>query len=237
MRIKSRFRDFYDSAQQYVQGDSTWYRRNLLIVPNAEDLHVHGPFGPEIVRVGFCGIVYSGIRWWWSERVHPRQSKWVDRWEYSWNYLEYLESRMSRTSYLREHDLRCHKHLFGADGGDGFVENNAPVFIHHPLPRRPTTRPTEESPIWWTKDRPSAIFYHTQNPADYPIERDRGKRYTLQHVGFDRVFDANTAYMQVESYVNGVLGREHKVVPEPDDETKIGSHGFDKASFRRHKKR
>lgn len=55
---------------------------------------------------------------------------------------------------------------------------------------------------------------------------------TLREFEFERIKPSHIAYMEIESYISGVLMRQHKTIPQMDNATKVAIHGFDKHSFR-----
>lgn len=204
------------------------YNRNLVAVNTK--LH-SGQQRFTMFTVGFCGKLYSGI----VEPVYtvgsinkPRCFSHMKT-HYSFDSFKFPMLKQDERERRRSYE----KFFSVVEDRSLFIKYNAPIFIlisdwsgmfklcAHSL--TPVKKPADKSVLVDVPLHVSCVF------TDYVP--------TLKLFNFDTVFAANNAYMEVESFINGVLCVEHKVIPEMSDVVKRDQHGFDVNSFKKQSKR
>ena len=114
-----------------------------------------------------------------------------------------METQIGKNTYLHDHL----KKITDANVIDVFRKYNTPAFVYD---------------CDWSEDNYGGNYRHnfTINPK-------------LKDLQFYKVFDAFTAFQELQMFISGVLGTGEKELIEIEDKYKIGQHGFDKWSFRK----
>lgn len=234
MFIKSQFKDYYDSYQKYTSVESRSYNRHLVIKEytpdiskSIKDAHLRPSFSQCIV--GFCGTLYYGIEHKQVERPKYYRQYSIDKlYNYDryicYNVDDFLANRYKNYNYevkTTTETKRALSNCFQVVKDDSlFIQENTPIFI--------ITEDSWNSNIIISHSLSKGIKVVTNKYQDI-------KDFSLLNFMFDKIVPSNLAYMEIESYIHNVLSREYKKVPEMSDQVKIGSHGFDKESFRKQK--
>ena len=157
--------------------------------------------------VGFCGKLYVGWKFYRKVKI-PQYNYWTDGWkvEYTYNVdyaTKFMETQIGKNTFLQDHL----KLINDANVLEVFREYNAPAFVYD---------------CDWSEDNYGGNYRHsfTINPV-------------LKDLKFYKVFDAFTAFQEIQMFISGVLGIGEKEIIEVADEYKIPQHGFDKWSFRK----
>jgi len=235
MRIRSQFKDYYDKVQALSSFEGVIFNRNLVVLPTEPIPHQYRHLYP--VTIGFCGKLYRGIA-----KPVTRIGQDVVYYEQQFSHMDTCYSleqfiqnvfRIPVPAKQEREWRRMYEPLFTVtEDKTLFVKHNAPIFIICASPFAGTTlcahtmtpHKQNDPKGWWNKlgmkgpQRASEAF-----PSYIP---------TLKLFNFDTVIPAENAYMEVESFINGVLAVEHREIPEMSNQTKIDQHGFDKSSFR-----
>lgn len=218
MRIQSQFKDYYDSMQKFASSGVLPYRRYANVeesdfISKKKKQHVR----PDKFAIGFCGKIYYGLH-------HESTEEQARKHAYNNNNFsvyshEDLRNYYKTTMFDSKEEVKKYNEYFEVvEDNSIFIEKNTPIFI--------ASNQFAYGP--W-------ICYHTMSRSKtvstkpYPI---LDFIPTLEMYDFHKVFTKELAYMNIESYINGVLAAEHKQVPEMGNEVKITSHGFDEKSFR-----
>ena len=155
--------------------------------------------------VGFCGKLYVGWKFYRKiERRFHYSPAWKVEFTYDADYAaKYMETQVGKNTFL--HDQL--KKIDNANVLDVFREYNTPAFAYD---------------CEWSEDNYGGNYRHKFeiNPI-------------LKDLQFYKVFDAFTAFQEIQMFISGVLGTGEKEMVEIEDKYKIGQHGFDKWSFRR----
>lgn len=219
MRIQSQFKDYYDSMQKFASSDVLPYRRYANIeeselLLSKKKQHVK----PARFVIGFCGKIYYGLHHEATKEGERKNDTLYEDVDFSVYSYEDLKN-YKKTTYDSRETIREYNEYFEViEDNSIFIEKNTPIFIAS----------SEFAYGPW-------ICYHSMsrskniNTKQYPI---LDFTPTLEMYHFHKVFPKELAYMEIESYINGVLALEHKQIPEMGNEVKIASHGFDKKSFR-----
>lgn len=219
MRIQSQFKDYYDSMQKFASSDVLPYRRYANIEESSfllskKKQHVR----PAKFVIGFCGKIYYGLHHEATKEGERKNDTLYEDVDFSVYSYEDLKSYKKTTYDSKEEVKKYNEYFEVVEDNSIFIEKNTPIFIAS----------NEFAYRSW-------ICYHTMsrsktvNTRQYPI---LDFTPTLEMYDFHKVFTKELAYMNIESYINGVLAAEHKQIPEMENEVKITSHGFDKKSFR-----
>jgi hypothetical protein len=219
MRIQSQFKDYYDSMQKFASFDVLPYRRNVLVEESDFILKKKQYIRPQKFAIGFCGKIYYGLHHETTEEQREKYPSVYSENNFSVYSYEDLKNYDRTARYDARETIRKYNEYFEVvEDNSIFIEKNTPIFI--------ASNEFAYGP--W-------ICYHTMskpknaNPKEYPI---LDFTPTLEMYHFEKMFTKELAYMNIESYINGVLAAEHKQVPEMENGVKITSHGFDKKSFR-----
>lgn len=226
MFIKSQFKDYYDSAQQYVYGKEFVWNRGYAEAYSGESREIYNDV--HTFSVGFCGVFYHGIRYDIYRPVDKKKNKKTQspflvntefvRSEYFYDCDEFFEFRIKRSSFTEgtKKDKNYHDQLYShyfrqAEDLSLFEKYSAPVVI----------------------DDDATYKVHTLDGPRGGLSYTNDKKTSLNDVQFERVMpDPNLVYASIVSFID-LLGREHKEVPEMDNDTKIVQHGFNDSSFRK----
>jgi hypothetical protein len=229
MRIISKFKDYYDCMQKYADYSTTPYNRHSLIKTykdlDKEELSYLKTDHRDLFIIGFCGKIYGGLS-------ACKKEKGVFKSQICYSYEEYeafYHNYDLPVNYTREQKRKSKELFFQIENNSLFVKNSAPSFIY--LTRR---QPYSSS------DNPDIICYHTLNKhkkQDSIVQyNDKYESWfpCLFDYSFYNIIPEEQAYMQIESYIKGVLCKEYKQEPFEPNNTKIERAGFDlKASFRK----
>lgn len=165
--------------------------------------------------VGFCGKLYLGWKFHWEEQEMQDyggyspvvKTKIIYGFE---NAKEHLKNE--RWSGNLVDDVN---YVLSYDPMDIFRKYSTPIFIYDDNYNR--LRILE----YWGKHGGSRFLI---NPM-------------LKKYEFYKVFDAFTAFQELQMFISGVLGTGEKEIIEVEDKYKIAQHGFDKWSFRKEPQR
>lgn len=221
MRISSNFRDYYDNQQKHYTGKSVWTRRCNESTAKEHDLPANN-FEYSEKNKSFC-LIDSG----WTNR-YIRFSPFVigfcgkvykgfcrhnnGQYHYSFDDMMHgleIAPRNKFLSSMSGKKLDQIKRFFETD--IPFRYYNAAIYV-----QKYTQRYDSEVKLY--------VYGET---GDYKL--------TLESMQFNRIIPPHTAYMELEMYLNGVMGFANPYVPEMDNATKIAQHGFDRFSFRKPK--
>ncbi len=229
MRIESQFKDYYDHVQKFSTSFNHVYHRNI----SAIKVDRTQPYWDgRRIEIGFCGKIYHCLG---SPVYH----------EHKWNepsVFKHYHTYLTAEEYFARHDVHHSKSARETrrqaeadfrieESNDLFIQHNTPVFIvlsggyedYYLCPHSLTRNKQVSQKQYGLQIGESALISHV---FDQFVP-------TLKLMNFDRIMPANQAYMNIESYINGVLGIEYKAIPIMDNETKIDQAGFDKkTSFR-----
>lgn len=216
MRIQSQFKDYYDCMQKFASSDVMPYRRNLLIEEHGSVKYKNIPaYSIQKFAIGFCGTTYYGLKY--SYNKHNFQFE-ENKSFCVYSYEDYNSKLSYPYSKKNSNVIRKFNNYFSIVEDDSFfIEKNTPIFI-------------EFGNKWTCCHTMSKIVRPKLGPNEYPFTLDFVP--TLKSFEFDKIFSPELAYMNIESYINGTLAREHKVIPEMENKDKITLHGFDNNSFK-----
>lgn len=214
MRIESQFKDYYDCMQKFASSNVMPYRRNLLIEEHGNIKYKKIPcYFLQKFTIGFCGKIYYGLQYIYNKnnfQFSENKSFCV------YSYEDY-KNKLAH-SYFQKDDVRRFNNYFSIVEDDSvFIEKNTPIFI-------------EYGNKWTCYHTMSKIVRPKLGPNEYPFTLDFVP--TLKSFEFNKIFLPELAYMNIESYINGTLAREHKSIPEMENKDKIALHGFDNHSFK-----
>jgi len=220
MRIKSPFKDYYDKAQRFVYGEGSFiFNRKAarVVLPveyqDQDQDQGKGPYSSYYTKtkIGFCGNIYGCIS---CDIFEYDYWKWLGRGDRPTERItfysaeEYLDFRYKGfLGNRRKEEKRNLTSWFTTKQDDGaFIANECPVFI--------------------SRYNGTIIHTYSKNAGG---EADP---YTLEGFDFHKVKSFEIAFQEIESYISGVLTREHKNIPNMSNVDKISLHGFDEQSFR-----
>lgn len=193
--------------------------------------------------LGFCGKIYPYIK---CVKSTPETGKTID-------YIHTLEEYNTLRSELTLGNYKSNRYWnttifdnftlkdFTKDPAKDFFEGNFKPFIEHTLSRTHSGRNGRVFDFSNLKDLfiehkvPYYIIKYTRNPNSAT-----GHSLILNPCLSDykvyRMFDAYTAYQEIDMFLNNEIVRPDDPYIEPiPDKIKAESHGFDKFSFRRSK--
>lgn len=207
MRIKSNFRDYYDSVQQYVYGESSTYtrawcsmnNRHSELLLNSKCFNLDSSF-----VVGFCGRIYGGVHKFVREERVKGEPNTRYIYDYVWSIEQWYSGRYEIDWMDKERIKARQKNFFIKDEHSIFIEENCPIFYI---------------------DRNYSVCC--------PLNPQNHEKFnqTLKSCHFEQIVSPEEAYTSLVDYI-GFLGMEHKTIPEMSNDVKVISHGFDKHSFR-----
>lgn len=222
MRIRSPFKDYYDSLQQWTYGQSKFFTRIWSDpVKNKYFTGLHSDycyskdsrrnevrFNAKQTIVGFCGKLYSYIvvesfnydEQYRKVRIENESFFTLE------GYCDFLKGEPFRVNASREYQRELSKSFFTKEDNAIFIENNCPIFVVE-------------------KDE------FTCCPLSCGTSRNK-EQFSLASIGFSVLVPPEQAWSELTSYID-FLGTQYKEVPEMSDQTKIDSHGFTKSSFRK----
>lgn len=216
MRIESQFKDYYDCMQKFASSDVMPYRRNLLVEQHGcVGYKVNPSYSLQKFAIGFCGKIYYGLKYVYNKH----QFMFSDNESFCVYSFEDYNSKLDHPFGKKDSNIiRKYENYFSIVEDDSvFIEKNTPIFI-------------DCGNKWTCCHTMSKIVRPKLGPYEYPFTLDFVP--TLKGFEFDKIFSPELAYMNIESYINGTLAREHKSVPEMKNKDKISSHGFNDNSFR-----
>lgn len=229
MKIKSKFKDYYDHVQAYGQDTDISYIRNTEKYCNVNN-HVHNNkwfkverddegrdilteeydmkypidnFGGGFIDIYFCGKVYHTLK---VEQTSDRYGKIIPE-EYFYDadkFAKYFETanRSHADRYYLKDKL---KNL----SENGKVRTNINQKLGHPV-------------IMVRYDWYMGL-QNIYNPR-------------LNEIQFQKAVDPYTAFMELDMFISGVLGKTGGEMVTISDKDKIYKHGFDyKYGFRTRK--
>jgi hypothetical protein len=219
VRIKSKFKDYYDGVQRISQDYDLVYLRYPKVV-DIDSRLVSPSRGSKEIAIGFCGKMYyaMGLRvsldkytWCWNESqvaafIKANESKdyqefyFTKKFRYRRRYHSW--DMLSRPSVKKWFDYRNKPEIKNRD--ELFHEHGVPIFT------------AEAITIGSHK-------YGTRLTLNAPLGPH----------GFAKIFDPYTAYQELRMWVaNMAAPREH--IPEVSDADMLEAKGFDpKWSFRK----
>jgi hypothetical protein len=213
VRIISKYKDYYDSAQGYGIDTTLVYERterevkhppvkgrtdNVWMIPRRFDLPGKKfKWEAECIVVGFCGQLYPCIiaRTWYTYPEVPPTYVFYDHAMYE-EFLERFSVSSNRFGGDRLTDFFT---TFSEKSDKWFLEYNAPIFV--------VTCPHY--------DRVPIVHINC----------------ALEEYQFYRIKDAYTAFQDISTYLGNVLVGPKDILTI-EDKYKIEQHGFDKFSFR-----
>ena len=230
MKIRSKLKDYYDSALGYGVDENLYYVRDQRIFDTDEITNknpvitssvLHSLHGRDFAYkyntyeyrrdseraiIGFCGKLYLFQH---SIVYGDYLNRTKDVHEYTYD-LDQIKADLDKHSRFRYSFNRSKRHDFfealDKRYDELFVEVNAPVFV---------VESGEE------KDRREC---HVKGNVlrTNPILKD---------YGFFKVKDAYTAFQEISMYLSNQLVKSEKM-PDFDDKLKVHQHGFTEKSFR-----
>lgn len=273
MRIISKYQDYYDCMQKMEQHDHhgptsdvksvtsdlrPWIREKIEVETQKVDLEFNFPYiklnthnMPNTVNigtfiVGFCGKVYPGIQFSWSETKRVGVDNQI-------NYKEIKEHCYCIEEVDKVVDKLYKKKIFTKKEYD---------FYHETRKKKLKTpynsyweRNTENKTVHFHRVHLVEVFNRVEKSRegfDPFFELEKSPIFTFKRKGkwpvsekdyivfnsklkdyqFYRVFDAARAWQEITMYLSNMCFPE--VVPNPiSDVLKAETHGFDKFSFRK----
>lgn len=212
MQIISKFKDYYDCMQKFASYEDRPFIRNFIKHDISRNIF---NLPQDCFKIGFCGKIYTG------KYVAYRDDNNEYCTDIAYDYEEYChivsKSLYSKNLMLKNKESRRkHDVIFRATTSDEFfILYNCPVFIVVNN---------------WGSD---CLMSHSMNKAD--TKKESWQSYNpkvLSDYFFNNVVPANIAYMEIESYISGVLFKENKSVPDMTNEDKINLSGHHKDSFK-----
>lgn len=224
MKIFSKFKDYYDHIQAFGQGDDVRYIRNTETYCSPDRPYHDGWFKVQRDAEGIDRMTEpydmkmplgsSGGNW---VRIHFCGKIY---------YMLKVEQMTSR------HGIIPAEMFYNADKYEKYVNDNVlPSYDYYNLKHRlKTLRSNGEvdthninqklgHPVIMVKYAWYGL-YNIYNPRLYEIE-------------FQKVVDPYTAYMELDMFISGVLGKTGGEMVKISDKDKIDKHGFDmKYGFR-----
>lgn len=231
MRIISPFHDYYDSAMAFGQDLGVVYARKEDPVQYASsnkvpaDLAFMLPCRPDVehrlsfataywdstgglfpLTVAFCGRLYRGVR---VVTTDGEQQVFYDKPSLV-NYLE--QGKHAKLLACLEPEARRRPSWYKKMGAAEFFSkqgdaSNSAYFLENRLPV-----------LAWT--------------PGIPGRASLARNIKLADFQFYRVFDAYTAYQELDMFISGVLAPESRPMSKISDKVKAQQHGFDCHSFR-----
>lgn len=240
-----RFKDAaYDERDMRAVGIAPIYRR--LCIHDEPDIRKIRQFnhanlievGRESFRVHFINVFVAGKRYHGLcvENTTFYTSSIDKRPLYFWTLDPFLEFLKDKKVTLHEHDaLKRSRHGLGLET----ALEKAPLADYF------TTDTVVSDAVRDVLIAHNISIYLTEIPWDYSASRaEVFPRYavrwkinppTLKSVEFFKVMDAYSVYQELEMWVGGVLPNGGRPMVEISDRDKVGKHGFNEWSFRRHK--
>lgn len=217
MKIFSKFKDYYDHVQGLGVGDDVNYMRQTVTYCRkaygygkqpwfklenndyipVEMEHPIGISGTMFSKIYFCGKIYYTI-----EVQGELKSEFI----YSPNrYKQWNDGLDKSHRYkLSPYNLKKEMEFLSLNGqkdGDDFNKKfNSPVILVKEDYRYPP--------------HSGDILYNIVNPRLYEIE-------------FQKVVDPYTAFMEIDMFISGVLGKSGGEMVTISDKIKVDKHGFD----------
>lgn len=226
MKIKSKFKDYYDHIQQFGQGDDVLYVRNAEVycfpdrpsLPGwyrverdndgidrmVEPYKMKSPItnvGYNLFTVYFCGKEYYGLK---VEQASDRHGNIIpEQFFYDADkYKHYFEKTNPDPSY---------RDYYGFKSRVAYLISNGRVNNMNQILGRPVIMVKYD---WYNG------LYNIYNPRLYEVE-------------FQKAVDPYTAFMELDMFISGVLGKTGGEMVTISDKDKIDKHGFDaKYGFR-----
>lgn len=214
MRIFRKSPDYYDIGLSRGHDDRIMYvRQQKVIGPNPQESSYRypasgGSYVTDEIIIGFCGKIYPLVV---MKFFNNSDGEVTEYYCYNVNEL---------TDVYKRHGITVRD-----NGVMSFCQNSRAInFLK--------TGKINERFNNTYKGNLTDIFINNRVPIFHVIGQQVTLNPILKNLRFFRVFDAYTAYQEIEMYIGGVLGMIGKDIPEVSDEDRYAAHGFNKESFR-----
>lgn len=220
MIIKSKFKDYYDSALSYgIDTERLWIRdRQEISIPSINKKLYASGVGrwrwKTLSAVGFCGKIYPFLLN-SSQNCTTECNYSIDK-----NDIIYDESEI-RKNILSDDTYDYYKKLNKPVRWDIWDEQNFKKFWNQ------FSDPEIDSIFSKYKTPVFSIQYYDKNW--HVILND-----CLKHLAFFKVMNPIETFSEIEMYIGNILVGEKEVkIPTGNDQVIAASKGFDKWSFRK----
>lgn len=160
-------------------------------------------------RVIFCGKMYSGLK------------AYINFWDYKHGpepYVEYFWNKETFETFLAKHGME--------------VEYETQASYYDEAPENDIFKPRQLTGIqydWLIENRISIAIQVNRGPVSVWRLNCAG----LKELQFYKVFDAVSAFQELDMWMSGALGMPGNPMVEISDTDRIAKHGYDKWSFRK----
>ena len=207
MKIKSNFKDYYDSCQGFGTDDIVYMRytkqKETILPYRSEKLnYLIGSFYFTPFYIGFCGKMYSGLI------VEERDNTYSPinvSYVYNLSSVDKIMESADKYSKSQYHATIIPRYS-SKSSIKKFFDNNKELKF-------------DESKTLYT-----VSYYDDKETIEYDTK--------LSDWEFGKVFDSYTAYQEIHSYLNN-KAIPIKPIPQLDDKTMRDIKGFDKYSFKK----
>jgi hypothetical protein len=217
MRIISKFQDYYDCGLAMGQDDEIVYVRKREESSKRVTGWYHGRhdrFVERVYLIGFCGKIYPLIT---LTRI-VREGTYNNRWN----------SEEETVFCYSVEDLNECVERFGIRSGKN--SRRYEYSEHSRMAKNFTANWIKDRKNWWY-DYKTPIWVECIRSGDR-TEPSLVINPCLKDYKFFRVFDAYTAFQEINMFVGGVLGTAGADTVEIGDEYRLAGHGYNKESFR-----
>jgi hypothetical protein len=244
MRIISKFKDYYDGALAYGQDKSVVFVRDQQDVDTKQEAHEllqkHTPkvrleykkkndtemfFGPVVIV--FCGKTYRGITVRRVSQLEPAKRVYG----FTDTELKVFFSYEELDAYLAGYEMAIKEEKRYFWMTDRSVE--VKEFLG--------AQGTDELMDYCISNRFVTLTYNEDLPSSYNWRQVNTKQWTsngnIGNLNFFKVFDAYTAYQELDMFISGTLPQSTAMPIQISDKDRIVQHGFDKYSFRKPKQK
>lgn len=237
MRIKSPFRDYYDSVQMYGDDEIVYarYPKTVTDVPlcaNSKYNHgsINGGYRFKEVKIGFCGKLYTGYKF-------TKDGQDISKYLYTVIDLEKFYDKMGWDQQYDIIDRLCNVWKLSTR----YSSNRSILYTAREAESKNINESKErtEEIYGWFKKYKTPIFVTTN---DYENVRQPNKSYkriydvivngNLGNYDFQKVFNPQQTYQEIRMFLSN-MGSLEKPIPYIDDVTMAEAKGFDKWSFRK----
>lgn len=246
MKIISKFKDYYDSVQQYGRDESILYLRNEEYFQPDKSGYVKERFHPsdypqpnqiwvgnrtqqlqgELSTHGFailfCGKYYRGLKM-------EIGGSWSNN-----NSIQFCYSTESAMAFLTKHNIPTsytfRKEIITPGVNEKSLERyfSEKVEVSKPDMNQIHKCPVILSAVLGAYRDSYSVRDQSKNASVHVV-----KNPCLRDLEFYRVMDANTAYQELSMFLGGVMASNGPSMVEVSEKTRIEKRGFDKWSFRK----
>ena len=240
MLIVKKYHDYYDTAMGFDGIDKTCvYERNPVIEENKYEISQlkhrfagdkvgwrHGPYSVDYREflkrdndtpltvpfvIGFCGKTYVGYHFQWGDSYYDNIRTEIVYGPDDFFKLQPFTNSQKKYSSDKQNKEITEKYFtkfHNKEHSDLFIKYHVPIFVYD----------FGTGFIQEGIHRTSKAFQTNPNLSQYE---------------FYKLFDAPTAFQEIQMFLQGVLGNKEKITVVISDQNKLLQHGFDpKWSFR-----